>query len=203
MRADLLDRHSRSDSPIHRLPAGVKLLAITAVVVSTALVSRPHAVWLAASAGLLLIVAALSRVPWRFLAGRLIILQPFVLGVALLALFQPQGGWVFLFLVAKTSLCLLAIILLSSTTPFSEILRVLRAIHTPWLLLTTLTLMYRYLFVLVDEAHRMRRARLSRTFGANRWRTWKNLGTVIGQLFVRSSERAERIYAAMCARGWK
>jgi energy-coupling factor transporter transmembrane protein EcfT len=26
---------------------------------------------------------------------------------------------------------------------------------------------------------------------------------VIGRLFVRASERAERIYLAMCARGWK
>ena len=94
-------------------------------------------------------------------------------------------------------------ILLAGTTAFSEILRVLRAIHVPWLLLTTLTLMYRYLFVLADEAQRMRRARLSRTFIHDRWRTWKSLGTVIGQLFVRSTERAERIYAAMCARGWK
>ena len=29
------------------------------------------------------------------------------------------------------------------------------------------------------------------------------LATVLGQLFVRASERAERIYDAMCARGWK
>ena len=28
-------------------------------------------------------------------------------------------------------------------------------------------------------------------------------GAVIGRLFVRSTERAERIHAAMCARGWK
>jgi energy-coupling factor transporter transmembrane protein EcfT len=29
------------------------------------------------------------------------------------------------------------------------------------------------------------------------------LSTVVGQLFVRASERAEHIYDAMCARGWK
>jgi len=64
-------------------------------------------------------------------------------------------------------------------------------------------LLYRYLFVLLDEMERMNRARHSRTFTQHRWRTWKNLASVIGQLFVRSTERAERIYAAMCARGWK
>jgi cobalt/nickel transport system permease protein len=63
--------------------------------------------------------------------------------------------------------------------------------------------MYRYLSVLVDEAERMQRARASRTFTRRRSHLWQSLGTVLGQLFVRSTERAERIYAAMCARGWK
>ena len=49
----------------------------------------------------------------------------------------------------------------------------------------------------------MRRARLSRTFSSGRRRHWQSLATVVGQLFVRASERAERIYDAMCARGWK
>lgn len=49
----------------------------------------------------------------------------------------------------------------------------------------------------------MGRARASRTFtGRRRWQ-WPVLATVAGQLFVRASERAERIYAAMCARGLK
>jgi len=91
----------------------------------------------------------------------------------------------------------------ATTTPFPELLRVLRAIHTPALLVTTLALMYRYLFVLADEAQRMRRARQSRTLRPGRGRIWRLLATVVGQLFVRATGRAERIYAAMCARGWR
>jgi cobalt/nickel transport system permease protein len=73
----------------------------------------------------------------------------------------------------------------------------------PWVFVTTLTLMHRYLFVLRDEAERMRRARSSRTFTRGRRFQWLALSSVLGQLFVRASERAERIYNAMCARGWK
>jgi cobalt/nickel transport system permease protein len=73
----------------------------------------------------------------------------------------------------------------------------------PGLLVTTLALMHRYLFVLANEMERMRRARLSRTFTRRRRVRWQTLATVVGQLFVRASERAERIYDAMCARGWK
>ena len=95
---------------------------------------------------------------------------------------------------------LLAALLL---TPFAALLAVLRRLRCPAILVTTLALMYRYLFVLMDETERMNRARRSRTFTRQRWWEWKILADVIGQLFVRSTERAEQIYAAMCARGWK
>jgi cobalt/nickel transport system permease protein len=72
----------------------------------------------------------------------------------------------------------------------------------PWIFVTLLALMYRYLFVLVDEAERMERARRSRALTDRKSLEWKTTATVISQLFVRSTERAERIYAAMCARGW-
>jgi cobalt/nickel transport system permease protein len=72
----------------------------------------------------------------------------------------------------------------------------------PGLLVTTLALMHRYLFVLNDEAGRMRRARACRTFERSRRCTWMVSAEVVGRLFVRASERAERIYLAMCARGW-
>jgi cobalt/nickel transport system permease protein len=57
--------------------------------------------------------------------------------------------------------------------------------------------------VLADESERMRRARASRTFTRGRRFQWQTLASVAGLLFVRAAERAERIYAAMCARGWK
>ena len=48
----------------------------------------------------------------------------------------------------------------------------------------------------------MRRAGASRTFTPRRAWAW-HAGASVVQLFIRSSERAERIYAAMCARGWR
>jgi len=59
------------------------------------------------------------------------------------------------------------------------------------------------MFVLLDESQRMRRARLSRTFTGRQARSWRTRASVLGQLFIRSGERAERIYGAMCARGWR
>ena len=200
MRAGFFDRHSRLDSPVHRLPATVKFSLALLIVLTVVL--APWPVWVGI-AGLLVIVAGGSRIPRGFLLRRLLWFEPFVLGVAVLALLQPQGGAKFIALVTKSTLCVFTMILLSNTTPFSELLRVLRTWHVPGLLVTTIALMYRYLFVLVEETERMRRARASRSFGRQHRRDWHTRASVIGQLFIRSSERAERIYAAMCARGWQ
>jgi cobalt/nickel transport system permease protein len=202
MRHDFLDRYSRISSPIHGLPAGLKLtLSVLLIVV---LVSVNTISWFSAVCAVVLIgIAGVSRIPPLFLLKRLLLLEPFVLGIAILGLFQEGGGHVVLVILIRSTLCLMTLILLSNTTPFSELLRVLKRIRVPGLFVTVLALMYRYLFVLIDEAERMQRARKSRSFTRNRRGGWRNFSTVVGQLFIRSADRAERIYAAMCARGWK
>jgi cobalt/nickel transport system permease protein len=203
MHGNFLDRYSRLSSPIHRLPALVKLTAAVALILAMILLPVRYAPYLALPALALIVIAAISRIPVGFLVRRLIILEAFVLGVAVLTLFQPNGLSLMTVLVARCTLCLATMILLSNTTPFSELLRILRSMRFPALMITTLALMYRYLFVLADEAQRMKRARMCRTFVADRGRRWHTMGSVISQLFVRASERAERIYSAMCARGWQ
>ena len=199
----LLHNHSRGDSLIHRQPAALKMCAALALVLVTVLLPRTQIAALLAVAAVLILIAAASRMPAWFLMKRMLLLEPLVIGVAVLMLFQPEGGRVFAVVLLKTNLCLLATVLLSNTTPFTEMLRVLKRLHVPWMFVTTLTLMHRYLFVLADEAERMRRARACRTFTRGRRFEWGVLATVLGQLFIRASERAERIYDAMCARGWK
>lgn len=195
--------HSHSDSPIHRMPAIVKLGMAFGIIVVTVLMPIEQKGWFVGVVALLVATALLSRLSILFLARRILLLSPFVCGVALLNAFEPsrRGTWVGVAL--KSAICLFTVILVSNTTPFSKILRVLKMVRVPGLLITTIALMHRYLFVLADEAERMRRARASRTFARRHGLQWRALASVVGQLFVRASERAERIYDAMCARGWK
>jgi len=195
--------HSHRHSLMSRLPAGPKLGVAFVIIVGTVLVPPQAVGWFLGASLLLLAAVVLSRIPLLFLLKRLAWLSPLVLGVALVNALQPaaRGSW--LAVATKSAICLLTIILVSNTTPFSRILRVLKSARVPGLLITTLALMHRYLFVLVEEAERMRRARASRTFTPRRGTRWQALSNVVGQLFVRASERAERIYDAMCARGWK
>jgi cobalt/nickel transport system permease protein len=195
--------HSRLDSLVSQLPAALKLGVALVIIVGTVLVRPQWVGWFLGVSLLLALTTLLSRISLPFLLKRLAWLSPLILSVALVNALQPaaRGSW--LVVAVRSTLCLLTVILLSNTTPFGKILRVLKRARVPGLLITTLALMHRYLFVLAEEAERMRRARASRTFTRERPARWQTLSTVVGQLFVRATERAERIYDAMCARGWK
>jgi cobalt/nickel transport system permease protein len=203
MRAYYGAKAGQISSPVHRCSSALKLFLALAVILTVVLLPPAQFRFLGVVMVFLIVVVLASRIPLFFLCRRLLMLEGLVLGVTVLTLLQPGGGQAFLFLFVRTNLCLLTSILLASTTSFTEILGVLKRLHFPWLFVTTLTLMHRYLFVLAEEAERMRRARASRTFTRGRRFQWQALSSVVGQLFVRASERAERIYSAMCARGWK
>jgi cobalt/nickel transport system permease protein len=111
----------------------------------------------------------------------------------------------------KSWISVQAAILLTATTPFPQLLVSMRAIGLPRLLVAIIGLMWRYLFILVDEALRLMRARESRsggtisphqkTGGSLAWRT-KVTGGMVGSLFLRAFDRSDRIYMAMLARGY-
>ncbi|MGD0339494.1 MAG: cobalt ECF transporter T component CbiQ [Bacteroidota bacterium] len=203
MRHDFIDRYSRLESPVHRLPAIGKFVAAIFIIVVIIGVPMTWFLIFPAIMVILLLILYFSSVPWLFVIKRLFFLELLILGIALLSLLQPQGSIRFFTIVMKSTLCILTVILLSNTTQFSELLTILRRFHLPAIFITVLALMYRYLFVLIDETERMHRARLSRTFVQHKTQLWYSLATLIGQLFVRSTERAEKIYSAMTARGWK
>ena len=101
--------------------------------------------------------------------------------------------------------------MLAASTTFPDLLVAMRALHVPQLLVSVFGLMWRYMFVLVDEASRLLRARSSRSGhtdlpgarpgGSVSWRA-KVTGGMAGSLFLRAFERSDRIYMAMVSRGY-
>ena len=54
----------------------------------------------------------------------------------------------------------------------------------------------------MNELDRMATARRARTFNRRDSLAWSLLTGLIGMLFLRTFERAERVHGAMLARGW-
>jgi cobalt/nickel transport system permease protein len=154
-------------------------------------------------AGLLVCLWIVSRMPVGYALKRLLLAEFFVLGIAGLSLLAPGSVQLFASAILKSNLCVLTMIIFGWTTPFHATVETLRRVRMPSIMVTTIALLHRYLPVLRDESRRMQRARASRTFGSGKGLQWQTLASVAGQLFIRSADRAERIYMAMCSRGWK
>ncbi len=119
-----------------------------------------------------------------------------------------EGLIAFSTLLLKSWVSVQAAALLVFTTPFHDLLEGLERLRLPRLMVAIISLMYRYLAVLIGEATRMLRARSSRAAvppGAHapgwRWQA-RVVGHMVGALFIRSYERSERVYVAMQARGY-
>jgi cobalt/nickel transport system permease protein len=221
LRPHTFDRYVPGGSLLHRLDPRVKTAVALLAIVSTALL--PDGAWAAFGLMLALVLAA-SRVAGlgaTYPVARSFVALPFALA-ALTAVFtlpgEPRlalalGPWHivatdagvlrFTSIVARSLLSVQVAILLTATTPFPELLHALRHLGLPSLLVTIVSLMYRYLFVLTDEATRLLRAREARSVGSGGSVVWRGrvAGHMVGQLFLRSYDRSDRVYNAMLARG--
>ncbi len=124
--------------------------------------------------------------------------------------YSSEGLGRFISIAIKTWLSVIAAVVLTSTTRFSDMLTALAYYKVPNLLIAIFQLMWRYLSVIREEAQRMMQARDSRSalaMGNQRsgrtlfWRA-RVTGSMVGSLFLRSLERSDRIYATMLSRGY-
>jgi len=192
---------SRLAVPRARWSAARKLgLTLVSILAVSALPAR-HAPWGLLLLAVLIGAARVAGLTLRSWLKRWLVALPFLLSVSLLGLFQPHGGALFLAVLVKSTVSLLAVQLLLHTTPASDLLRTLRRAHVPEILCSTILLLQRYWVLLADEAARMRRARAGRTLRSGRLELWRAQGNALGLLFVRTVARAERVQAAMRARG--
>ena len=228
MHLHFLDPYQERSSPVHRADARLKLVLTLAFILTSAL--APVGAWPAYILlfALALTVEMLSELGVGYVLKRSALALPFVLA-ALPVIFTLEGeplfhltlgGWTlqaslpglerFASVALKSWLSVQAAILLASSTTFPDLLVAMRAIGLPRLLVAVFGLMWRYLFVLVDEVLRLVRARAARsgfdqpgarTGGSLAWRA-SVAGGMAGSLFLRAIERSDRIYMAMLSRGY-
>lgn len=209
-----LEQLAQKDTCIHRLHPCSKLLVTAVYIVCIVARGRYDFFLLVPFLFYPVIVMALAEIPVGMIAKRSLIALPFCLfaGISNLILdrnivMSPGGipitGGVLslLTILFRTALCVSAILILVSVTPFTELARQLERMHIPGFFVRLLEMIYRYIGVLIEEASTMLVAYRLRNPKV-KWPVIRDAGSFIGQLFFRSMERAERIYQAMLCRGY-
>lgn len=224
---NVIDRYQSHDSRLHRIDPRVKILVTVLFILSNVLL--PDGAWLAFGLawGLVLLGNLLAGLGPGFTLRRSLLALPFSLA-AITAIFSIPGHALqtlhfgsislvvtdagllrFASILLRAWLSVQGAVLLVGTTRFPDLIHALEHLKVPRMLVTIIAFLYRYLFVLSEEVMRMQRARRSRSAstsnassgGSLGWRA-QVTGGMLGQFFLRSYERSDRIYNAMQARGY-
>ncbi len=198
--------------PLHRTWA--VLIGIVAAV------SIPNVAILTIVLSSILFIMLWCGIPLRFIITRLLLILPFGFFAVFFLPFTSQGEPVFHLFgfvasdegVTKALLILLKIccanVLLTfliATTPLFDLIKSLRAIGIPAIMIELVSLMMRYFFLLAEETRSMLKAQRSRGLSTEGWfwprSVYRRFGQLLGMLFLRAYSRSQRIYLSMSARG--
>ena len=209
-----MDELAAKSSLIHRIGAGSKLLVTILYIVTVVSFSKYDLFGLCVMVLYPVIGYQFALIPVRTCFYKLRVVMPLVCAVGLLnPFFDKQiiltiggvgvsGGVIsMLTLMMKGVFCLMASFLLIATTSIESICAVLRRIHCPKILTSLLLLTFRYVSVLLEEVSVMTQAYHLRAPGQKgiHISAW---GSFLGQLLLRSMDRATALYESMELRGF-
>ena len=209
-----LEQLSGKKSAVHALHPLVKLVSAFSYIVLVVSFERTEFLRLVPFIFYPVVLMALSETPWPIVLRRVALTIPFCLlaGISniifdrvtaftLAGVAVSAGVVSFFSILYRTFLCVTAVLILVAVTPFSQLTGQLRRLHVPDIFVTLFEMIYRYIGVLLEEASSMYTAYMLRSTEHKGLRM-KHMGSFVGQLLIRSFDRAERVYEAMKLRGY-
>jgi cobalt/nickel transport system permease protein len=204
-------------SPLHRLDPRIRL--VSAAVYSCAVAVCRELPALVAALLLSMALVALARLRISEVFKRLLVVNGLVVFIWVVIPFTFPGEALFRLgpfvgaregvelaaqITLKSNAIVLAFMALVATMPFATTGHALHRLQVPDKIVHLLLMTYRYIFVLEQEYQRLVRAARIRGFrpGTN-LHTYRTYAYLVGMLFVRAVDRAERVRWAMLCRGFR
>jgi len=202
------------DTIIHRLDPRAKLITTVMFIVTVVSFDKYAVSALLPLVLFPVVLAALGNIPAGAIIRKVLIVSPFAI---LIGIFNPffdrqilmhfggmpvSGGIIsFASILLRFTLTVSAALILVAITGFEAVCLALERLKVPRVLVVQLLFLYRYLFVLLEEGLRIRRAYALRAGGA-RGVAMRDYGSLSGHLLLRTLDRAQRIHQAMLCRGF-
>jgi len=209
-----LEQLSGGKSAVHRRHPLVKLVSATVYIVLVVSFNRAEFGRLIPFVFYPVILMAVSGTPWSAVLSRVALALPFCLlagisnivfdraaALTVAGITVSEGVISFFSIIFRTFLCVTAVLILIAVTPFSQLTGQLRRMRFPDVFVNLLEMVYRYIGVLLEEASSMHTAYMLRST-AHKGLKMRHMGSFVGQLLIRSFDRAERVYEAMKCRGY-
>lgn len=209
-----MDALGSGDSPVHRLHPLCKLAVTVAYIFTVVSFPKYNFSGLMAMVLYPVLLFQAAGIPVGLCFYRLRMVLPLVCAVGLvnpfldtapvmaLGNFTVTGGMISMVtLMMKGVFSLMASFLLIATTSIDALCAALRALHLPSMILTLLLLTYRYISIMLEEVSVMTQAYRLRAPGQKglHFSAW---GSFLGQLLLRTMDRAQELYGSMELRGF-
>ncbi len=215
---DLLDDYAHSNALRNTSPRLKLLLGLGAMLLCISSVTPIAPLFIAVTMSF--ITVRLAKIPVRFYSTLLLIPLSFaLLSAAVVAFMHGGGDQLFAFnifgislgiredganlallLIARTFGGMCSLFFIALTTPMIEIFSVLKSLGLPDFLVDLSMLMYRYIFVFIDQAAVIHNAQVMRLGDAGVKNTLNSHAMLSSVLFLRAWEQGERLIVAMDAR---
>ena len=215
---NLLDDYAQSNALRDTSPRLKLLLGLGAIILCVSSATPIAPLFIAVTMSL--ITVRLAKIPWTFYSRLLLIPLSFSLLSAVVVAFMHGGGdqlfafSVFgitlgisedganlaLLLIARTFGGMCSLFFIALTTPMVEIFSILKSVGLPDFLVELSMLIYRYIFVFVDQAAVIHSAQVMRLGDAGIKNSINSFAMLSSVLFLRAWEQGERLIIAMDAR---
>jgi len=205
------------ESLLHRLDPRLKIVVASAFAVLIAVSHRFPTLIAAVSIGLVLLWQA--RLDARALVRRLLPVNALIVFFWLVLpwtvpgepwsrlgplVFTHEGLRLAAEITLKANAILMVLVALVATHPIATLGYALSRLGVPAKLVQLLLFTYRYIIVIEQEYTRLYRAARMRGFQPRTsLHTYKTFAYLLGMLFVRAANRAQRVYHAMQCRGFR
>jgi cobalt/nickel transport system permease protein len=200
-----IEAWSQQVSFLHAADPRAKVIALLLFLIAVGVINNGFGPAAVVDFGMLLTLIVAAGLPPAGMLSKSALVLPFSFVFALISILAGDPRRAAL-LIAKSYLSALAVLLLAATTPLPALLRAVEWFRAPRYLLMVMQFLYRYLFVISEEAQHMRIAAVSRGGGAHTLRMrhsgFRAAAGAVGVLFARSHARAQDIHYSMLSRGF-
>ena len=202
------------NSFIHSLTPSIKVFTTLVFIISVVSTASYNILRLLFFLLYIIVVLIMSKTDHKLLFKRYLVVLPFSLFVGIGNIFVNNNvyyeiliipitfGFIsFISIVLKSYLTVMAVFLLISTTKLNDIFAFMGNIKIPKIIVNELNLTFRYIHTLADEAGNMYTAYILRS-NRKKGIDIKDMGSFLGNLLLRSVDKADKVYNAMKLRGY-
>ena len=209
-----MDLLSYQDTALHKIDPRAKLFTVLFFILTVVSFGKYEISMLVPFIMFPVYLITSGNIPASYILKKILYVSPFAV---MIGIFNPffdrtiilqlggmgiSGGWIsFISIMMRFVLTVSTALALIACTGFTNICFALSRLGAPKIFAVQLLFLYRYIFVLAEEAARMVRARNLRSFDG-RGKGIRSYGPMLGNLLLRTIGRAERIHLAMVCRGF-